>query len=141
MKMFSRIFLLFAAVIFTASPVMACCLTGHANFATSSTPSDLENCHDTMDHSGMVDQSESTNSTGTSYQCEGCADCDATFVQENAFQSISFDSSQHLFKTFPIYAANIRLNIPKRTIFTTGPPKSSPIHASTPFVLKQRLLI
>ncbi|MFC7290437.1 hypothetical protein [Hirschia litorea] len=140
--MFSRIFLMFAAVLFTAGPVMACCLTEHAHVTTYASVTDQKDCHNTMEHSDMATQGTQPDASHSTPECMGCSDCDIAFAQENAFQSASVDLTSQIIKSTPLYVENTHLSTPKRTIFTTGPPRASQLRATiSPIDLKQRLLI
>ena len=136
----TRLFMLIAVALVATQPVMACCLTGHADAVAAQSSTETPPCHGEKSHSdhGKTDQA---NHLPSPTECPGCLDCDTAVMQAQSFDSgvlLTKDSQET-----PLTISSARFDgfEHKTMVFTTGPPGDLPVHRPTPITLKQRLLI
>ena len=132
MRRFSRSLILLAAIVLAAKPVVACCLTGHAQSQRSAATAEAPPCHGANTEHAPEEQD------GT---CPGCANCDAGLAHASAAGDAAvallvtaLDLPPATVGAAPPFAAPMRVR-------ATGPPRASPPRSHTPVSLKQRLLI
>lgn len=135
MNPFTRLFMLLAIVVFAASPLMACCLTGHAQTTVSTIQSEALSCHNSA-------SAKSTKSISVDIpsDCPGCIDCETTTLTAEAIDHTTVPplvETQQL-----IILVNRWINHDEPYVLRTAPPPRTPprLH-TTPTSLKQRLLV
>ena len=137
MRVFARLFSIFAIIAMVSAPAMACCLTGHAE--TGAQPALMaqmgsSNCHSEM---AMEEPAEAP----TDRDCAGCSDCEATFVSLNdGLQPASFSAPPSTDFVATLTTKFAGFDTP-RFVQATGPPRNAPIPSPTLIELKQILLI
>ncbi len=136
MNLLTRLFMLLAIAAFAASPVMACCITGHAQASAATIQAEAPPCHGNMESEAAAPMSQDTPA-----DCPGCGDCEAAMLAaETADQATVLTSTDDL-QLLPIEVNRWTGYETPRILRTTGPPRASPGLPDTPISLKQRLLV
>jgi hypothetical protein len=142
MTVWVRLFTLAAIALFTAQPLMACCLDGHSASATELAQDNTMNCHDSAmpmpaSHGSSADPGPNT----ALDECPGCDDCNHPIMQAQNPGDVLSVFSLVLEIPFATLAAQFPgfAHPPLHT--KTGPPGASALPLNTPITLKQRLLI
>lgn len=141
MRFAARFFSVLAVALLAAQPVMACCLTGHAQPAATEMSADMP-CHDAInsgpDHKDAAGPS-TENQNGP--DCPGCPDCNASTMQAQPSADETYQSKSAA--DFEFAAIEIRFTgfVPRSLVQATGPPRNWSLPVISPITLKQRLLI
>ncbi|MEM6415590.1 MAG: hypothetical protein AAF720_13150 [Pseudomonadota bacterium] len=136
----TRLLILIAVALVATQPIMACCLTGHAEPAASHTSIEAAPCHGEASLSSHGD-TKTDQPSPSPMDCPGCLDCDSAVMQAQSFENgVTFTQ---LSPEIPVTVIASRFEGfgHSETIFKTGPPGDPPLPLSTPITLKQRLLI
>lgn len=136
----TRLLILIAVALVVTQPIMACCLTGHAEPAASHTSIEAAPCHGEASPSSHVDTKTDQPSPST-MDCPGCLDCDSAVMQAQSFQNGVTLTQLSSETPMAVITSRFEGFEHTATIFKTGPPGDPPLPLSTPIILKQRLLI
>jgi len=134
-----RLLMIVAVAIFAAQPVMACCLTGHAEPPRVQMPAEPA-CHDDM-HDAAAGTPMDTHNTADQPECPGSPGCDKAVMQAQAFEDWTVSTAGPVEIPAGVVEARYTGFEPHRIVLTTGPPRDRPPPLSSPVILKQRLLI
>lgn len=130
MQKFARHLMLLALLVFTASPLVDCCLSGHAQAETPPP------CHGEAQHSSPA-PADHADDAG----CGGCVNCAGAQMHASQLLSklIVVGDDESDLTALP----STRTNAPTRlsTGLATGPPQVPTRPATTLLTLKQQLLI
>lgn len=126
--------------IFAAQPVMACCLTGHADVSVAEITAEPP-CHGDAEN-GSVQARDGMHNASDPFDCPGCRDCDTAIMEAQVqhdwtvLTSVPSDDVPviALEKRFPGFE-------PRLMVLSTGPPRDISFPLLSPVSLKQRLLI
>lgn len=136
MNLFTRLLLILAVAAFAASPVMACCMTGHAQAGAEIIQAEAPPCHGNAEAEAAAPMSHDTPA-----DCPGCADCETAMLPaKTADQAVILSSVDDL-QLLPVEVSGWTGYETPRMLRTTGPPPAPPGRPNTPISLKQRLLV
>uniref|UniRef100_UPI0030F78B36 hypothetical protein n=1 Tax=Hyphomonas sp. TaxID=87 RepID=UPI0030F78B36 len=136
MTLFTRLLMILAVAAFAATPIMACCMTGHAQTHAMTIQAEAPPCHDEL----APDAAKPMPGDMVA-DCPGCADCESAMLAARTADQATLLSSAGQVQLSPVEVNRwTGYDIP-RTLRTTGPPRASPRLPTTPVSLKQRLLV
>ena len=124
MRVISTVFCLFAAFIMMATPVMACCVTGHVDMSMDSAQaaeSSAPPCHTTTE----VKSGDSDTQTPEKY-CSSCDDCAVSSAFTADTDPVTNTQSDLTFVTL-INNPTVLPRPEVRLLRTTGPPPRQPL--------------
>lgn len=136
----TRLLILIAVALVATQPIMACCLTGHAESAASHTSVEAPPCHGEAPLSTHGD-SKTDQQPPAPMDCPGCLDCDSAVMQAQSFETGALLTQLSPEMSLAVITSRFEGFGHTETIFKTGPPGDPPLPISTPITLKQRLLI
>ncbi|MEL7322552.1 MAG: hypothetical protein AAFN03_11215 [Pseudomonadota bacterium] len=136
----TRLLILIAVVLVATQPVMACCLTGHAEPAASHTSVEAPPCHGEASPASHGD-TKTDQPSPSPMDCPGCLDCDSAVMQAQSFENGVTLTQLSSETPMAVIASRFEGFGHTETVFKTGPPGDAPAPLSTPITLKQRLLI
>lgn len=136
MNSFTRLFMLLAIMVFAASPLMACCTSGHAQTAADTIQSEASPCHNNA-------SAKSTKPIPADIpsDCPGCIDCESTILQVQTTDQTTVPPLIEVQQQLLIMVGSwIKYDEPY-VLHKTAPPPAPPRLHTTPTSLKQRLLV
>ena len=136
----TRLFVLIAVASLAVGPVMACCVTGHAETISPAAKVETPPCHgesSSSEHGRMPHEDGSQ----SPFDCPGCLDCDASVMQAQSVDDAALLSQQPNDIPIAVLASRFDGFEHRSIVFKTGPPGDPPTTHQTPITLKQRLLI
>lgn len=136
MTLFTRLLMILAVAAFAATPIMACCMTGHAQTHAMTIQAEAPHCHDDMQPGAGKPVSGDMVA-----DCPGCADCEPAMLGARSTDQATLLASAGQVQLSPVKADRRTGYDTPRTLQTTGPPRASPRLPTTPVSLKQRLLV
>ena len=138
----ARLMMLFAVAAFATSPVMACCLNGHADHEAEIVEVASSHCHGNSAQPETAESPEEHPAFPSPIDCPGCLDCDMGILQA---QSIEVDALSNQSNSDSIHFAYHVTEFVgfehKAIVLKTGPLGLIDRRPDTPLRLKQRLLI
>ena len=136
----TRLLMLIAVASLAAGPVMACCMTGHAQPAASQETAEVPPCHGERTHSAQ-DEASLGDEPQLPLECPGCLDCDTAMLQAQSVTEGALLTHIDSGVAAPDLSPRAVTFEPKPFVFKTGPPGDPATALGTPVTLKQRLLI
>jgi len=136
MNLFTRLLMILAVAAFAAGPVMACCMTGHAQTGETIIQAEAPPCHGNMEAEAATPMSHDNPA-----DCPGCADCESAMLAAKTADQAKVLTSADDLQLSPVEANRWTGYETPRILRTTGPPRLSLGLPNTPISLKQRLLV
>lgn len=138
----ARLMMLFAVAAFATSPVMACCLNGHADHEAEIVEVASSHCHGNPAQPETAETSEEHPGYPSPIDCLGCLDCDMGVLQAKSIEIGALSNQSNSDSIHIAYHVTEFVGFEhKAIVLKTGPPGLLDRQPDTPLRLKQRLLI
>lgn len=138
----ARLMMLIAVAAFATSPVMACCLNGHAGSETGFVEVAASHCHGKSAEPQTAESLEEHAQFPSPTSCPGCLNCDLGILQAQSIEDGALNNPPTFDDILIVHHEMQFVGFEYETIvLKTGPPEIFDRRPDTPLSLKQRLLI